>query len=427
MTWTVVWNRWLLLTLFVAFGLRLGLALAVQYEVSKTPGRLCLISGDAEGYWELAGKVAAGEPYSIYDPPRRLLRMPGFPILLAIPRLIFGDTPIAARLLLVFVGTLACGLTYWLGYELAGHAVGLLAAAYTAVSPTMALFSVLFLSEPAFAAAMLASLIAAAKLLKETHRTDELNQSTVRYAAAVGTLAGLATYMRPTWLLVAPGLAFLFLVSNRAAIRSRVIVAGIICISLALTLAPWTIRNASITGHLIPTTLWVGPSLYDGLNPAATGDSNMQFFEDDRLLQTMTEYEMDQEYRRRAWKFAAEQPDRAIWLALVKQVRYWSPAPNTPQFNHPLIHAVAWLSFAPLMLLAVIGAWQMRGQMSVLVVTVGPILYFAALHLLFVGSLRYRLPAEYPLCVLSAVGFVRLWDTRRRTKTSSASLITLSP
>ena len=426
MNWTVVWNRWLLLTLFVAFGLRLGLALAVQYEVSKTPGRLCLISGDAEGYWELAGKVAAGEAYSIYDPPRRLLRMPGFPILLAIPRILFGDTPIAARLLLVFVGTLACGLTYWLGYELAGHAVGLLAAAYTAVSPTMALFSVLFLSETAFAAAMLASLIAAANLLQERHQTDELNPIIVRCSAAVGTLAGLATYMRPTWLLVAPGLAFLFLVSSRSAIRSRVIVAGIICVSLALTLAPWTIRNAAITGHLIPTTLWVGPSLYDGLNPAATGDSNMQFFEDDRLLQTMTEYEMDQEYRRRAWKFAAEHPDRAIWLALVKQVRYWSPAPNTPQFNHPLIHAVAWLSFAPLMLLAVIGAWQMRCQTSVLVVTVGPIIYFAALHLLFVGSLRYRLPAEYPLCVLSAVGFVRLWDTRRRTKSSSASLITLS-
>ena len=426
MNWTVVWNRWLLLTLFVAFGLRLGLALAVQYEVSKTPGRLCLISGDAEGYWELAGKVAAGEAYSIYDPPRRLLRMPGFPILLAIPRILFGDTPIAARLLLVLVGTLACGLTYWLGYELAGHAVGLLAAAYTAVSPTMALFSVLFLSETAFAAAMLASLIAAAKLLQQREQSDVLNQRTVGLAVAVGILAGLATYMRPTWLLVAPGLAFLFLVSNRAALRSRLIVAGIICVSLALTMAPWTIRNASITGHLIPTTLWVGPSLYDGLNPAATGDSNMQFFEDDRLLQTMTEYEMDQEYRRRAWKFAAEHPDRAIWLALVKQVRYWSPAPNTPQFNHPLIHAVAWLSFAPLMLLAVIGAWQMRGQTSVLVVTVGPIIYFAALHLLFVGSLRYRLPAEYPLCVLSAVGFVRLWDTRRRTKSSSASLITLS-
>ena len=425
MVWTVVWNRWLLLTLFVAFGLRLGLALAVQYEVSKTPGRLCLISGDAEGYWELAGKLAAGEAYSIYEPPRRLLRMPGFPALLAIPRLVFGDTPVAARLLLVLVGTLACGLTYWLGYELAGNAVGLLAAAYTAVSPTMALFSVLFLSETAFAAAMLASLIAAAKLLQERHRTDELNQSTVRYAAAVGTLAGLATYMRPTWLLVAPGLALLFLVSSRAAVRSRVIVAGIICFTLALTLAPWTIRNALLTGHFIPTTLWVGPSLYDGLNPAATGDSNMQFFEDDRLLQTMTEYEMDQEYRRRAWKFAAEHPDRAVWLALVKQVRYWSPAPSTPQFNHPLIHAVAWLSFAPLILLALVGAWQMRGSMTVLVVTVGPIMYFAALHLLFVGSLRYRLPAEYPLCVLSAIGFVRLWDTCRPAAASSAAPITL--
>jgi hypothetical protein len=37
-------------------------------------------------------------------------------------------------------------------------------------------------------------------------------------------------------------------------------------------------------------------------------------------------------------------------------------------------------------------------------VTWGPILYFSAIHVLFVGSIRYRLPAEYPFAVLSAVG-----------------------
>lgn len=426
MAWTVCGHRWLLLTLFVAFGLRLGLALAVQHEVAKTPGRLCLISGDAEGYWELAGKVAAGEAYSIYDPPRRLLRMPGFPALLAIPRLLFGDNPLAARLLLVLVGTLACGLTYWLGHELSGHAVGLLAASYTAVSPTMALFSVLFLSETAFAAAMLSSLIAAAKLLRPHVPSDRLDRRTSFVAAGVGTLAGLATYMRPTWLLVAPGVASYALVSGKQPLRIRLSVAAMIIVSLALVLAPWTIRNRFITGHFIPTTLWVGPSLYDGLNPAATGDSNMEFFEEDRLLQSMSEYEMDQEYRRRAWKFAAEQPRRALWLALVKQVRYWSPAPNSPQFDRPAIHVVAWLSFAPLMLFGFIGIWQKRSDPSFVLLTVGPLLYFAALHLLFVGSLRYRLPAEYPLSVLSAVGLVSLFDQARRPISPPASNSPLS-
>jgi hypothetical protein len=51
----------------------------VQHVVAQKPGQLCLIPGDAEGYWELAGKLAAGQEFSIYDPPRRLLRMPGFP------------------------------------------------------------------------------------------------------------------------------------------------------------------------------------------------------------------------------------------------------------------------------------------------------------------------------------------------------------
>ena len=405
---TVGWNFWFWLTLFVALGLRLGLAFAVQHEVSKTPGRLCLISGDAEGYWELAGHIAAGEEYSIFDPPRRLLRMPGFPALLALPRYVFGDNPFAARILLAIIGTIACGLTFWLGRELAGETVGVMAAAYTAVSPVMSLFSVMFLSETAFAAAMLASLIAAAKLARSKRKPGPLAKGQFGLATQTGALVGLATFMRPTWLLVGPGLSVLFLFYGNQSVRWKLAVSLVICLALGIVLAPWTVRNAWVTGQFVPTTLWVGPSLYDGLNPDATGDSDMEFFEKDRLLQTMSEFEMDREYRRRSWAFAASHPQRVIWLALVKQVRYWSPAPNTPQFKHPLIHTVAWLAYAPLILFAGLGAWFSRRDIWLLILTAAPIFYFALLHLLFVGSLRYRLPAEYPLAVLAAIGFTRL-------------------
>ena len=387
------WKFRLWMTLAVALVLRLGLALEVQLRVSQTPGRLCLIDGDAEGYWVLAGKIADGDEYSIFNPPRRLLRMPGFPLLLAIPRLIFGNFPPAARILLALVGTLACGLTYWLGSELADEAVGFYAALYTALSPTMLIFSVLFLSETAFAAALLASFIAAAKLLR-----------CGRHALLTGCLIGVATYMRPTWLLVGPGIAIVTLLFGNGSLRSRAVAAILVGFGLCLVMAPWTIRNAVVTGHAIPTTLWVGPSLYDGLNPTFTGDSNMEFFEQDQLLEKMSEYDMDREYRRRAWDFAARNPGQVVSLAVTKQLRYWSPAPNSPQFDHPAIFVIAWLAYIPLIGFSALGAWSVRHNLRLLILTAAPVFYFAALHLLFVGSLRYRLPAEYPLAILAAVG-----------------------
>jgi hypothetical protein len=272
----------------------------------------------------------------------------------------------------------------------------------------MALFSVLFLSETAFAAAMLASLIAAAKMIHSLSGSTPVRLTRASVIAFVtGVLVGVATYMRPTWLLVGPGLAVLVTLFCGAPLRTRLLASGCLCIGLGLSLLPWTYRNYRVTGHFIPTTLWVGPSLYDGLNPSATGDSDMEFFERDQLLQKMSEYEMDKTYRERAWTFAGQNPAKVVWLAFVKQSRYWSPAPNSEQFGDPRVKVVAWLVYLPLILCALAGAWFGRGDIWLLILTAAPILYFAALHLLFVGSLRYRLPAEYALTVLSAFGLIR--------------------
>ena len=43
---------------------------------------------------------------------------------------------------------------------------------------------------------------------------------------------------------------------------------------------------------------------------------------------------------------------------------------------------------------------------------VGAGLGFAGVCLVFVGSVRYRLPGEFPLAVAAAVGGLDLWDRR---------------
>jgi 4-amino-4-deoxy-L-arabinose transferase-like glycosyltransferase len=401
---TVNAHRGLLLVLAVALIVRLTLAVVIQNRVDQPPQRLCLIPGDAEGYWELAQNIRAGRDFAIYEPPRHVLRTPGFPILLAVSQSIFGESPFAARCLLAIVGGLACGLTYWLGTELTDKTTAFLAAIYTALSPTLALFSVLLLSETTFAASLLVSLIAIRRM---TERIPNPSATiSIRVAFVAGLLIGVATMIRPTWLYVGLliGAVVIVLGAGKGAWRRRGLQGAFLVGGIVVSLAPWTIRNFYVTGHLVPTTLWVGPSLYDGLNPAATGDSDMQFIEDDQLTQRLSEYEVDREYRRRAWDFAFHNPVRTAWLAMKKQQRYWSLVPNADQFRDWKLQVVVCLTGLPLLVFGGLGLWKSRHDKGLLVLTTGPILLFAGLHLLFVGSLRYRLPAEYPFSILAAVG-----------------------
>jgi uncharacterized membrane protein len=195
---------WLGIILTAAFLVRLAAAFAVQQWVERTPGRLCLIEGDAEGYWELGRKLARGDDYSLYDPPRRVMRMPGFPMLLAAGIEVFGERVPWLRIVLAAVGTAACGLVYGLAHELFGRTIAVPAGLCAALLPTFVIFSVLLLSETLFATTLLVSLIALAKLAK-----SDLAVVPFRRVASLALIAGLsvgmATLVRPTWLLIGPG------------------------------------------------------------------------------------------------------------------------------------------------------------------------------------------------------------------------------
>lgn len=404
-------RRWLLRLLGAALAVRIVSALGLQYALDEHLHRRFLIEGDAAGYWHLAGDLAAGDEYSIYDPPRRVLRMPGFPLLLASTRFFFGDELLPARLLLAVVGTSACWGVFLLGRELFDASTGLWACALAAVSPTMVLFTPVILSETTFAAVLVFSLAAAA-VLARTHRQAGEGTGSGVWSALTGLGFAAACYVRPSWLLAGPMLWGALILLGRN--RRRAAWDGLVLNAVMLAaLLPWGFRNQQAVGTFVLTTLWMGPSLYDGLNPRATGDSEMSFYDRDNLMaRGMSEYDVNRHYRDAALEFARRHPGRVLQLAVAKLWRYWKPWPNAEQFSGlPAALGVS-LLYVPAVVLAGYAAWR-RPDPWTLLLCLGPILYFAALHTAFVSSLRYRLPGEYPLYVLSAAG-LRIWLSPRR-------------
>jgi hypothetical protein len=417
--WTFLASRPVISLLVAAFLLRAGMAFVVQGLLDHRWERRFVIEGDAQGYWRLGEALAHGEPYAVYDPPRYVLRMPGFPVLLSLPIRISQGNFLFTRLCLAIVGTVVCGLVFLLGRELIDERIGLAAGWFTAVSPAMVGFSVMILSETPFALGITGSLWVMVRLLKVVNFRQRLG-ILLSWALATGGFIALATYMRPSWLpmvLVFPAALLLQARFRREAIFGS----GVIAASVFVCLLPWAARNHQLTGHWIFTTLWSGPSLYDGLNPHATGESDMTFFDRDNLPGSMSEYEVNRHYWDAGMDYARTHPGRALELGLVKLWRYGKPWPSAEESggwaSKLLIAGFALVLFAG----SLAGAWFHRRNFILLAATLGPVLFFAALHAVFVGSQRYRLPAEYPLAVLAAAGWLEILRRFTKPKPAEAS------
>ena len=193
-----------------------------------------------------------------------------------------------------------------------------------------------------------------------------------------GGAAGLAVLVRPSWALYVPAALVLWVIA-KVRDRSATIVAIrrvlIFAIGLTAVMTPWWVRNAGIYGRFVPTALWMGASLYDGLNPRATGASDMSFL-GDREIWPLDEQDQDIELTRRALSFAREEPGRVLTLAIVKLGRFWSPWPNAEGLFSPAVVVAGAIVELPLFGLMLVGGWARRRDLRVWVLLAGPILYF---------------------------------------------------
>lgn len=395
--------------LLVALLLRVVVAIAIEQRVTAA-GRTFLIEGDANGYWELAQHLAAGHDYAIYQPPRYVLRTPGFPLLLAASIKIFGKSVLAASLVMAVVGTGSCWLTWLLARKLFDEFTGLWAMLLVAVSPLQIGSNVQILSETWFSFGLLVCLLALARLLQSPPAAGW-----GRIAFSNGILTGLTVLIRPGWLLWVGLSSLLVIVFGPMTFAKRILCAALICGGCFVALLPWAWRNYEITGHWIFTSLWSGPSLYDGLHAGATGASDMAFVDNENVFSTMSEFDANAHYKQRAIDFAIAHPRRTVELALLKAGRYLSPSLNAAGFSGGVFSVFCVFWYFSLTVLIVSGALDLRHKLVCVGLLAGPFLQFLLVHMVFVGSIRYRLPLEFPLSILAAHGLVGLrqrWNER---------------
>jgi len=412
------------LALAVEAGLLLRVVAAdlVEWRVQRAgAGHVCLLP-DAEYYWKLAQTIRDGDLYQIVewgDIPHFALRTPGYPLFLAACRAASGDRPIGPRLVQAALGAACVWLVFRLCRATLGEGEGgrapLIAAAVTAVHPYFIVMSALLLSEALFTPLLLAFLWTMATIWDR-----ESVRPILVPALMAGALAGAAVLTRPSCLLFFPAAFAAWLLHRaiaRKALQPALIAAVAASAAFAAVMAPWWVRNQRLYGEFVPTALWMGASLYDGLNPSATGASDMRFLEDADIW-PFDERDQDDLLKRRAFAFARENPGRALTLAAVKLGRYWSPWPNAEGVRSIGMTAAAGLVMTPLLGLTAFGLWTLRGDARAWVLLAGPILYFALLHAVFASSMRYRTPGEVPAMGLAAVGLLRLAGPRPRTATA---------
>lgn len=420
----------LALILELALGLRVIAADVVQVYVEHRAARavnptdrpICIFP-DTHYYWDLARTIREGTPYEVMyysDIPHFSLRTPGYPLFLAGCQAIFGERALPVRLVQAVLGTLSVWIVFQLTREVAGPApeqrgwtVPLAAALIAAVEPYTVFLSPLILSEAVFVPLMLASLWGMAALWNGPGAVTR--RRTLLIAPGIGASLAAAVLVRPSWSLFVPLMLGIWIVTSlrpaklgqAGELARRLRVSGVVTLGFVVVMSPWWIRNYGIYGRFVPTALWTGASLYDGLNPRATGGSDMAFLGDPDVW-PLGEEDQDDELTRRALAFARAEPGRAAWLAVVKLGRYWRPWPDAEGFRSTALAVASAAVTAPLFALIGVGLWSSRRDPRVWVLLAGPVLYFCVLHLAFASSMRYRIPGEVPALGLAALGLGRI-------------------
>jgi Dolichyl-phosphate-mannose-protein mannosyltransferase len=186
-----------------------------------------------------------------------LSRPPGYPAFVAATYALLGRGFRNVQLAQAFFAALLPGAVLWLGARVVGLRAGIAAGLVAALSPMLGYHAVSVTPDG------LASLLVVLTMPVLWRERRRLGPGLV----AVGALTGLATWLRPNFLLLTPLLVALLPVAVGR--PGRTWRRGLAAVAVAvLIVLPITVRNARLYGALVPVSINGGIVLWEGIADA---------------------------------------------------------------------------------------------------------------------------------------------------------------
>lgn len=394
--------------LVIALALRIVAAFGVQHFADRK-GAICLF-GDTPIYWQYAQSIADGTPYVVYqwEVPHYALRTPGYPLWLAAHIWCFGERALPIRLGQAVFGAIAAWWTYRLACEsgFSDNAARWSALA-AAVDPLSIAFGALLLTESLFAPLVVGFVLVWVRCWRQL---DEKDLSIGGHAAfvGIGAMQAFLSLVRPSWGVFLPVLFVMTAIhaERRRGIRKAVLVLSAMAFGWGLTTAPWAVRNLERIDRFAVGGTWGGASLYDSVRPGATGASEMSFVAAPEF-RDLKETDQDDLWKSLSFQAMRDEPIRVVGLAWEKQKRFWSAWPNDSARIPWFVRAGCAAVMAPIWAVLSAGIWRNRNRAATWLV-LAPLATAALTHLVFVGSIRYRVAVAMPVWIFFGEGLESL-------------------
>jgi 4-amino-4-deoxy-L-arabinose transferase-like glycosyltransferase len=291
-------------------------------------------------------------------------------------------------------------LTVWLVHTLssaifADRLAAQLAALGCAIYPHFVFFSLVGLTETLFITLVVAAMAA-----------------WYRGAFVVAAVcAVLSILTRPAMDLLAPALVLYFaLIVHRLPWRGAALKLVAYVLIYCAMMTPWWLHNYRAYGSFVRLNLGSGEVFYLGNNPLNRTGGGIYGVDGD-----LKPFEMPNPVARNAtlWKagmdHVLEHPGRFVEMAAIKFVRLWRPWPYTDQYQSRFYIVASVLSFGPVALLALFyllrWGWHELPRIAPVILFVG---YLTGIHMVTIGSVRYRVPMEPFVVIFAAVAAARL-------------------
>lgn len=370
---------------------------------------------DCSAYDTFARNLAAGECYG-FRPGAPSAFWPvgtGFMYSL-VYRAFHPDTSgyAAVVILNTIIGLANVGLTMALARRWFGRPVAVLAGVMLAVWPVHVQFTTVIASEAAFTALCLAGILL-------WPPPGARGRRLVLLLACSGVAFGLATYVRPTALLLPPLLAGVQLLRDRRVVAAALRTAGVLLVMAAL-IAPWSARNTRLFGQFVMVSCNGGSNFWMGNNPGSTGIT----MDIPARPEGLNEAQWDQELGRRARAYVAENPAAFVKRTALKAVQLheretigiaWNPG-LAERLPGRAVMAMKWASQAFWVAVLLAGACgtvmlaRSRGFWFALThPAVAVWAYITAVHAVIVVQDRYHFPATPMIGALAALALVNAY------------------